>query len=924
MDDFNLLPEADRYLAIILLTLPGAGTEPSHNVETMRGMAGLILKNNLRRRQPLPRETIQFMRSQSERLFAVLGDRMGLVRNTMGTLLASVASRLGRNLSSQWPELLPSLVQTATRGSSARETAEAAAEALAKICEDAADELVEDPSLPVPSLLLPCFLQLISSPQSEAVQVASLKAINCFIYQDDVLAAHLSSFLNILSELSSHPQASPRMKRAICQSLNLLMEVYPEEMRLALPSVLEYMLQMISLHRPDGGDDEEEAVALEAGEFWLSLAERDSAPELITPILPRLLPILIFNTIYVEDDPELLESTKESSSDTVDGHGHGRGRGNDNGFKPRHAQPSFRGKEDGEEGEIEADEHGNGHGEEDEEEEEDEERGEAYDLYGSWTIRKCSAATIDVMSSTLLERDLVPHLLPLINSYMAHSDWRHQEAGILVLGAISEGCSETVEPHLQQIVPFVVNVFLASPVPVVRAISLWMLGRYAASFRDNSSLQNQAFPAVLRAMADGNALVQKAACTALGVFAEQCVPPVQSHLMSTLEMCNWALHHYSHANLVNLLDALGRVASVGEEEGMRGALFVPLLPRLLQVWHTTAEQYDALLLALLECVCSILTVAGIHVRQHAPDVLERSLQMVQNALVKIHAALAEEEVRGEAGLYDVESESDVCMLGFDILGALTQGLREDSQPLFHSSPIQMETLLLAALDNESIAASVKQAAYALVGDLAIGCPSVLCSPTFLGKIVPFIARDMDVRTEKTTAGAANNAVWALGELVVRFAPQLSGSLLSLVASLCHLLGEGCRENGMGRGYLENVAVTLGRCLSVVPPPPQLASVLARWFGLLATVTNPDERFTAWLPMLNVLLKDPVSLLRPESILPLCQAVSVYRDPPPPLESALHSLLLLVRDRLVGLSAWPHYKQQHLSAIPDPFFARFSL
>lgn len=907
MDDFNLLPESDHYLVMILLTPAGPSSEHAVHTETMRSMAGLILKNNLRRRDPLPRETMQFMRRQGERLFAVLGERMGLVRNTMGTVLASVACRLGRNLSSLWPEFLPTLVRLASCHTSRAETVEAVAEALAKICEDASDELMEDSSSPVSSLLLPCFLQLCSRSgsgvASEAAQVAALTAINCFIYHDNAIAAHLESFLAILSELSASPQASPRMKRVICQSLNLLMDAYPDEMQPVLPSVLDYMLRMTALHRPDERDEDKEALALEACEFWLSLAERDSAVEHVTPILPQLLPVLMFNTIYADDDPDLLDSMSSEDNAT-----------RSEAFKPRHATLSFHGNEGREEGEVEADDSDESSkgGRDDE---------ESFDSYGSWTLRKCSAATIDVLASTVMEHDLMPHLLPLINSYMAHSDWRHQEAGILALGAISEGCSEAIDPHLPQIVPFLLHEVLSSPVPVVKAISLWTLGRYASSFVESAALQEQAFSAILRAMLDSHGLVQKAACTALGVFAERCTPPILSHLSHTIEMCTWALDHYASPNLINLLDSLGQVATAADESN--GLAFDSLYPRLLQLWESAGSNYDALLMALLECFCSVLSVAGAQCRQYAPQIMQRSLQLSQSCLVRIHAAIIEEGARGETGIYDVAVESDVCMLALDIVGALARGFQHDLLPITHSSPISIESLLVAALEGANISVNVKQAAYALVGDLVVHCPSALSCHVSIGRIVQAISRDMDVMQGTTSSGAANNAVWALGELIVRFTPQLSNSLSSLSASLCRILGE-YRDNSVSRGYLENVAVTLGRSLASVAPPQKLSAIMANWFDLIATVSNPDERSTAWSPMLSVILKDPSTFLRPDAILPLCQAVSVYRDAPPQLEASFHSLLSLLRDQLVGTASWQSYRKQHLSAIPEDFFARFSL
>lgn len=55
-----------------------------------------------------------------------------------------------------------------------------------------------------------------------------------------------------------------------------------------------------------------------------------------------------------------------------------------------------------------------------------------------WNLRKCSAAALDVISTTC-ENALLPHLLPLLNEQLNSADWIRREAGILALGAIAEG-----------------------------------------------------------------------------------------------------------------------------------------------------------------------------------------------------------------------------------------------------------------------------------------------------------------------------------------------------------------------------------------------------------------------------------------------------------------------------------------------------
>lgn len=72
----------------------------------------------------------------------------------------------------------------------------------------------------------------------------------------------------------------------------------------------------------------------------------------------------------------------------------------------------------------------------DEDEDEDDEDEDDFDT--EWTLRKCSAATLDVLSVTYAE-DLLPQLLPLIQQSLGSNSWEVREAGLLALGAIAEG-----------------------------------------------------------------------------------------------------------------------------------------------------------------------------------------------------------------------------------------------------------------------------------------------------------------------------------------------------------------------------------------------------------------------------------------------------------------------------------------------------
>ncbi|PJF16863.1 hypothetical protein PSACC_03332 [Paramicrosporidium saccamoebae] len=866
MEDFCALPEADLYMLIVLTSPPDTGMN-----ETIRSMAGLVLKNNVRRRDTFPLETVAFM--QQCNVLGLLHDGTTLVRGTLGTLLAGVALRLGRQLTTAWPDLLPTLLQTAGQGDA--NAARAAAEALAKICEDVADELATDVNI---GRIIGGMLRLLQ--REETKQAGLLKAVNCFILQDDVIeGALLQELLTVLSHRAT-VDTEPTMRRIICQSLNLLLEAHGDGLGPTLPSIMEFMLKCVE----KGAN--EDAVALEAAEFWLALAERDSTEtlqEMLLGIMPRLLPVLLANTIYADDDPEL-EANRETTAQMEQL----------NNVRPRHHNAVLRGekKKENEKGES-----GNGNDQENEEgeidsnEEEDDE--DEDEMYGAWTLRKCSAATIDVLATTMDEAPFLAILLPLISANLMSTDWKAQEAGILALGAVAEGCSAAMDQHIVQLTPFLLQC-LQSTVPIVRAISAWTLSRYAGHL---------AVPAVLTAlvqlMGDSNKRVQHAACTAVSVFAEKQCALTGSILPLIMQTAHKVLSFYPNRNVAVLYDMVGTIADrIDCLDHADLEAFSLILPLLMQRWVDTDEN-DPSLFALLECICSISVGVGALMAPFASVILQRCVAMAETTLKAVVLVASP----------DTEIDFDFCIVALDLIGALVQGLGPALCPLL--STVRLDTILQRCCTEPR--PQMRQAAFALVGDLAEKCSEVLKPEFVLDTLIPAIAAHMDPLRDTATHGSANNAVWALGELVQcgRF-PQIAPVVINLGDSLCQLL----TYTNVHTSYLENVAVCLGRCLIIAPPPMALGAVLPRWAQMIALDTDIDECQSAWLPMVAMLHRHS-DLLTPEAVPALFSSINCTRGSPQ-LEAAFLSLVVLMKNRIGD--GWSEYCR----TIPLDIVTRFNL
>lgn len=81
-------------------------------------------------------------------------------------------------------------------------------------------------------------------------------------------------------------------------------------------------------------------------------------------------------------------------------------------------------------------------------------------------------------------------LLPILREMLFHTNWQIKESGILVLGAIAEGCSHGLAPHLPDLVDYLIKC-LNDKKPLVRSITCWTLSRYSTWIVQNEAQQHR-------------------------------------------------------------------------------------------------------------------------------------------------------------------------------------------------------------------------------------------------------------------------------------------------------------------------------------------------------------------------------------------------------------------------------------------------
>ncbi|KAM7258081.1 hypothetical protein ACFE04_013822 [Oxalis oulophora] len=824
LQHYSHFPDFNNYLAFIFARAEGKSVE-------VRQAAGLLLKNNLRASyKSISPANQQYIKSE---LLPCLGAPDKHIRSTVGTI-ASVLLQLGGVPS--WPELLQAFVNCLETND--LNHMEGAMDALSKICEDAPQLLDEDvPGLPQHpiNIFLPRLLQFFQSPHS-TLRRLSLASVNQYIMlMPAALHKSMDQYLQGLFVLSNDPTAEVRKLNAKfltimiwAAALNRFVQLLFSLLKSARPSwrwphlrnVIEYMLQV--------NKDSDEEVALEACEFWSAYCDAELPAENLREFLPRLIPVLLSNMIYADDDESLIEAEEEGSQPD-----------RDQDLKPHFHTSRF-------------------HGSDDMEDDDD-------DAVNVWNLRKCSAAALDVLSNVFGD-EILPALLPMVQAKLGSSGdetWKEREAAVLALGAVAEGCINGLYPLLSQIVAFLIPL-IDDKFPLIRSISCWTLSRFSKYIiqdigRPNGYEQfDKVLVGILHKILDNNKRVQEAACSAFATLEEEAADDLLvPRLEVILQQLMCAFGKYQRRNMRILYDAIGTLAdAVGRELNQPSYLQI-LMPPLLTKWQQLSNS-DKDLFPLLECFTSIAQALGSGFGQFAQPVFQRCTIIIQSQLLA--------KVDPVAAGVQYDKEFVVCSL--DLLSGLTEGLGSGIESLVSESNLR-DLLLQCCMDDAS---DVRQSAFALLGDLARVCPIHL-HPR-LSDFLDVAAKQMNTPKLQETLSVANNACWAIGELAVQVRQEISPIVLTIVSSLVPILQH---AEELNKSLVENSAITLGRLAWVCPElvSPHMEHFMQPWCIALSMIRDDVEKEDAFRGLCAMVKANPSGAL--SSLVYMCKAIASWQE-----------------------------------------------
>ncbi|KAJ1838382.1 hypothetical protein LPJ73_007094, partial [Coemansia sp. RSA 2703] len=405
LDELRKVPDFINYLLFVLVVMKDESA-------AVRAVAGLLLKNSVRQHfSSIPPHVLDYVKRKS---IDAIGDPDTLVRHTLGTVIAtSVALGKIRN----WPEILPRLMQLLD--SAEYPVVEGAWDILHKICEECGlelDEPLDDGTRPL-NVMIPKFLSFFGS-ELPLLREYAIATTTIFVSKrSECMQPMIDTFVVELFKRAN--DENPEVLKAVCRAIVALLETRPEKLMPELENVVSYMIYTTQHSDPD--------IAMEACEFWLAFCEQEELVESLRPFLSRVIPTLMRGMVYTDRDLMMLDNDDDDAV-VPD---------SDQDIKPRHHRARTHdhheggGAGSGDEGEgddVDSDEDYDYDSEEDEDE-----------IYSEWNLRKCSAASLDVMSTAFGDQ-VLEFVLPALREELASDDWRVKEAGILALGAIAEGC----------------------------------------------------------------------------------------------------------------------------------------------------------------------------------------------------------------------------------------------------------------------------------------------------------------------------------------------------------------------------------------------------------------------------------------------------------------------------------------------------
>lgn len=879
-------PDINNYLALIFSSSvpPNGLTFSDQDYHLVRSAAAIMLKNNIK---------ADFQTISQQDSFALikmsvpvgLQDKHSQIRSYAGNIATELIRRGGLF---SWPELLPELLKMLTNenGQFSESAQEGAISALAKICEDNTKLLEREHSGQRPlNFILPKLIEATKSPSAK-IRAQALTAINVFTPRRSQAMLHaIDDLLQHLFFLSEDPSSDVR--RQVCRAFVRLVETRPDKLLPHIGGLVDYIITQQS-----NQDDEE--LATEAAEFWLVVGEHENLWEALKPYVHKIIPVLLQCMVYSAEDIALLGGASDDEDEDD----------REEDLKPQFASKKATRTLNTQNGEAassaDAGTHTNAY-EKLANMDDDLEEGEIDDLDEGgdespderWTLRKCSAAALDVFARDF-GADVFTSILPYLQSNLRHADWSQREAAVLALGAVAEGCMDVVVPHLPELIPYLITL-LNDPEVLVRQITCWTLGRYslwAAALEDpvqRATYFEPMMEGILTKMLDKNKKVQEAGASAMANLEEKAGKRLEPYCGPIIQQFVQCFAKYKDKNVWILYDCVQTMAEHVGPVLHRPELSGQLMPALIGRWQKLNDQSRELI-PLLECLAYVSVALGDSFAPYAEPIFTRCVNLVHENL----------ELAMIAGHNDDANapNKDFLVTSLDLMSSIIQALDDDKAAALVKSQATFFELLSFCMQDPID--GVCQSAYALLGD---------CSRFVFEELRPHIPTIFPILLDKLTLediiddeledgfGVVNNACWSAGEIAVKYKKSMEPYVLDMLQRCVEIMS----NPRVPKGVNENAAVALGRLGldNYEMLAPHLDKFAEEFLDSMDDVDPSEEKATAFRGFSMVVGANPMALEK--VLLHYFTAIARYPDLRlvTPCHRELHEVFQNVSDGLLS-------------------------
>lgn len=846
-------PDINNYLAYLFSSSQAPGGLPYNEQEfhLVRSAAGIMLKNNVRQEwKSIPESSLQLVKLAVP---MCLQDKNSQIRNFAGNIATEIINRAGLI---GWPELLPQLLESIANSSGhlSNEAQEGAMSALAKICEDNYRLLAKETNGQRPlNYVLP---QCIAATKSELpkVRVGALVALNVFT------ARNSQAMMNSVDDLLQHlfilsSDQNTDVRRQVCRAFVNLVETRADKLQPHIGGLVEYILIQ------QASDDED--LACEAAEFWLAVGEHDDLWKALHSYITKIIPVLLQCMVYSGEDIALLGGASDDEEE--------EDRQED--IKPAFAQSKKRGAQKNDSAEQNKGAYGKLNEMDDDLEDgeiESYDDGDDANPDEKWTLRKCSAAALDVFAKDF-RGPVFEAIFPYLSQNLKHDEWPHREASVLALGAVADGCMSSVVPHLPELVPYLISL-LEDQEPVIRQITCWTLGRYsswAANLTDSAQKQQFFLPimdGILRKMLDKNKKVQEAAVSAFANLEEKAGTNLEPYCGPIVQQFVRCFRKYKDRNMYVLYDCVQTLAEKLGPILAKPELSNELMPALIERYNIVPDQSRELF-PLLECLSYVAMALGDAFAPFSPTIFTRCVNIIHNNLEQTLVATGNPVLD--------QPDKDFLITSLDLLSSIIQALDQPkSAELIRSSPqpvFELLTFCMQDLDD-----GVRQSAYALLGDATKYVFPQL--EQYLPTILPLLIKQLDLDSlldedVDGSFGVVNNACWSVGEIALQLPKGMSAWVPELTTRFVEILN----NPGVPKSLQENAAIALGRLglHNAELLAPHLPNFADDFLTAMVDVDASEEKGTAFKGFTTIVSQNPQSI---ESVLvDYFTAIAQYQD-----------------------------------------------